>query len=77
MLECNYLNEGCYGGWSIFNGYLAQNGHLVSEQCGPYKGTTKGDSCHTYEKCDPVAKVTDSYFIEVSQTENSVCEKKI
>lgn len=77
MLECNYLNEGCQGGWSIFNGYLAQNGHLISEQCGPYKGTTKGDSCHHYENCEPVAKVTDSYFVQASQTEVAVDEKKI
>lgn len=23
FLECNYLNEGCDGGWAIFNGFLA------------------------------------------------------
>ena len=42
VLSCNYLNEGCNGGWSMFNGYLAENGYLVSETCAPYKGTTRG-----------------------------------
>jgi hypothetical protein len=23
LLSCNYLNEGCDGGWAMFNGYLA------------------------------------------------------
>ena len=51
ILSCNYLNEGCEGGWSMFNGYLMENGHFVSEQCGPYRGSTVGDKCKFYEKC--------------------------
>ena len=35
LMQCNYLNEGCDGGWSFFHGYLAENGHLVSEDCAP------------------------------------------
>lgn len=31
LLSCNYMNEGCEGGWPLFNGYLAENGYLVSE----------------------------------------------
>lgn len=77
MLSCNYLNEGCEGGWAIFNGYLAENGHLVSEECGPYKGTTNADSCKFYEKCDPVAKVEESYFLDTSTEAASISEKKI
>jgi len=42
MLSCNYLSEGCSGGWAIFDGFLAENGGVVSEECAPYKGTTKG-----------------------------------
>ena len=40
LLSCNYLNEGCEGGWPIFNGYLAENGYLISEECAPYLGKT-------------------------------------
>jgi len=51
------LNEGCEGGWAMFNGFLAENAHLVSEKCAPYKGTTKKDKCGNYTQCDPIAKV--------------------
>lgn len=77
ILSCNYLNEGCEGGWSMFNGFLMESGHFVSEECGPYRGSTNGDSCKFYQKCEPIAKIADSYFIETSQKENSVNEKKI
>jgi len=43
------MNEGCDGGWSFFHGYLAENGHLVSEQCAPYEGRTKGVTCSKYK----------------------------
>jgi len=68
------LNEGCEGGWSMFNGYLAENGHFVTEECGPYKATTKGAACSAYESCAPAAKIEKSYFIEASQVQNSVPE---
>jgi len=77
LLACNYMNEGCEGGWSLFNGYLAENGHLVSEECAPYRGSTSGDSCKNYAGCKPIAKVEDSYYIEVSNSANHVNELKI
>ena len=36
LMSCNYLTEGCDGGWAFFHGLLAENGHLVSEECAPY-----------------------------------------
>jgi len=36
LLSCNYMTEGCEGGWPHFNAYFAENGHLVSEECAPY-----------------------------------------
>jgi len=71
------MNEGCEGGWSLFNGYLAENGHLVSEECAPYRGSTSGDSCKNYASCKPIAKVEDSYYIELSNSANHVNELKI
>lgn len=44
-MTCNYMNEGCDGGWPHFNVIMNENGHLISEKCGPYKQKTKGDSC--------------------------------
>ena len=63
LMTCNYMNEGCDGGWPFFHGYLGENGHLVSEECAPYLGKTKGDHCSNYQQCEPVAKVTDTYFV--------------
>ena len=36
---------------------------MVSEECAPYKGKTKGDSCGNYKSCEPIAKVSESYFV--------------
>ena len=74
-MQCNYMNEGCDGGWSFFHGYLAENGYMVSEECAPYLGRTKGESCGKYEKCKPIADVKESYFIGGSYGASS--EKKM
>lgn len=63
LLMCNYLNEGCAGGWAIFHGFLAENGHLVKEECAPYKARTKGDKCENYKDCPGYAKIKSSYYI--------------
>jgi len=63
LLTCNYMNEGCDGGWPHFNIILAENANLVSEQCAPYKQVTKGDQCHRYEQCAPKAKIAESYQV--------------
>lgn len=62
-MTCNYMNEGCDGGWPFFHGYLAENGHMVTEDCAPYKGKTKGDKCSNYAQCPPFAKIDNSYFV--------------
>lgn len=63
LMTCNYMNEGCDGGWPHFNVFLAENGHVVSEECAPYQSKTKGDSCKNYESCKPIAKVQKSYLV--------------
>lgn len=71
LMVCNYMNEGCDGGWSFFHGYLGENGYFVSEKCAPYKAKTKGDSCGNYGKCKPIAKIKSSYFIGGAYGESS------
>ena len=61
----------------MFNGFLAENGHLVTEECAPYRGSTIGDRCKYYEKCSAAAKVDSSYFIQVSPSEEKVDQRKI
>lgn len=57
LMQCNYMNEGCDGGWSFFHGYMAENGHMVSEKCAPYMSRTKGLTCGQYSNCSTEAKV--------------------
>ena len=63
MMACNYMNEGCDGGWPHFNVFMAENGHVVSEECAPYLHQTKNDKCKNYESCKPIAMVENSYFV--------------
>lgn len=62
-MQCNYMNEGCDGGWSIFHGFFAENAGLLTEECAPYTARTKGHSCSDYSHCKPYAKVTKSYYV--------------
>lgn len=63
LLTCNYMNEGCDGGWPFFHGYFGENGYLTTEECAPYQGVTKGDKCSNYKSCPKFAKVKKSYFV--------------
>ena len=63
LMQCNYMNEGCDGGWPLFHGFFAENGYLVTEECAPYKGKTKGDHCQNYEKCEPHSKIVKSEYV--------------
>ena len=62
-MQCNYLNEGCEGGWAAFHGMFMQNGHIVTEKCAPYDEKTKGHKCSDYKKCPGYAKVKKSYYV--------------
>lgn len=62
-MQCNYMNEGCDGGWSIFHGFFAENAGLLTEDCAPYTARTKGHSCADYSHCKPYARVMKSYYV--------------
>jgi hypothetical protein len=57
------MNEGCEGGWAIFNGFLAENGHMVTEECAPYTARTKNQKCGDFSKCPKHAKVLKSEYL--------------
>lgn len=66
----------------MFNGLFMEKGHMVSEECGPYRGTTNGEKCKFYEKCSPVAKIEKSYFVgdmsnEAEFIDQTVIQKEI
>jgi len=74
VLNCNFLVEGCGGGWPHFDAYFYEHAHLVGEQCAPYSATTKGSSCSKFASCPPVAKILKTEYVgggfaEVSEKE--------
>jgi cathepsin C len=75
LMTCNYMNEGCDGGWPLFHGFMAENGYLVTEECAPYKMKTKGQSCSIYQQCEPHSKVRKTYFVGKGYGDTS--EKKM
>ena len=63
LLNCNYMNEGCDGGWAIFHGFLAENGHMVTEECAPYAHSTKFNKCSDFSHCPKHSKINKSYYV--------------
>jgi len=64
LTSCNYMNEGCEGGWSLYDSFFAESGHLITASCAKEaQGKRKKVTCSTFEKCEPIAKINSSYFI--------------
>mmetsp|Transcript_8594 Transcript_8594/g.13311 ORF Transcript_8594/g.13311 Transcript_8594/m.13311 type:complete len:84 (+) Transcript_8594:1322-1573(+) len=57
VMNCNFMNEGCGGGWPHLNSYFMEHGHMVAETCAPYKAVTKGQKCQMSSNCQAMAKV--------------------
>ena len=74
LMQCNYMNEGCDGGWAIFHGFMAEKGHLVREDCAPYKEKTKGNTCAAFAKCPGYAKVDKSYYVNGYNSQPSILQ---
>ncbi len=47
----------------MMNGFFAENGALVGEDCAKDMGTTAGSPCSKFASCKPEAKVSESYFL--------------
>jgi C1A family cysteine protease len=71
VISCNYMTEGCEGGWAALNGFFAENSNLVGEACAPYQFTTKNWSCMNYAECPGVARVKRTYKLQ-NPTEQSI-----
>ncbi len=63
VLSCNWMNEGCHGGWPINNGVFGKHFYIPDEKCAKYKADTLKPKCGDYAKCKPVAKVKEFYFV--------------
>jgi len=57
------MNEGCKGGWGIFNGFFLEAYYATNESCGHYKGETTPGGCAEYKDCPKVAKVQETYYL--------------
>ena len=42
---------------------MFEQGHLVSEECAPFKSKTFGDKCGNYKDCKKIAKINKSYWV--------------
>ena len=60
------MNEGCSGGWGIFNGFFAENAGLVTQDCAPYHAHVNDNECASFKMCKSVARVSKTYMLEDS-----------
>lgn len=74
MVNCDYSNGACNGGWLSSSLNYLQNEGLVSEDCLPYK-SSKGDTYYcTYQCADPKEsyyKYACKYFSQKYLTTNA------
>ena len=63
MLNCNFIAEGCNGGWPLINGIFSQSFPLVGEKCAPYQASTLNSKCSDYSHCEARAEISDFYHI--------------
>lgn len=63
IMTCNYMTEGCDGGWAIFDGFFAEQGGIPTEKCAPYQARTKGQKCSAFKNCKPHTKILNSYYL--------------
>ena len=62
-LDCNFINEGCHGGWGYFDGLFLENFGAVEESCAPYEGSITPKGCARWSECPIVAGVKDTYYV--------------
>ncbi|CDW78518.1 cathepsin c [Stylonychia lemnae] len=63
LLDCNFYNEGCSGGWPLLNGFFSADFSIPSEACAPYKGYTVGNECSDHSNCQEKVKVSEANYI--------------
>lgn len=57
------MNEGCHGGWGLFNGMFLEDHYTCARDYAPYTANTDFDSCHKYRNVQPLAKVDKTYYV--------------
>ena len=62
-LECNWLTEGCHGGWPLLSGFFMDSFYTVDASCAPYKASTAFNECEKYKHCPAVAMTENTHFV--------------
>ena len=65
-IDCNFLTEGCHGGWAYFDMLFLENYGAVEESCiadSDYKSSLSPEGCSKWSKCSYKASVEDTYYI--------------
>lgn len=62
-LQCSFMNEGCHGGWGLFNGMFLESYYTVDRDEAPYRGSVEFGGCHNFRHLQPKAKVAETYYV--------------
>ena len=62
-MQCNFLTEGCHGGWGFLGGMFLESYYTVLESDAPYIAKTEANSCRQWESKKPAASVEETYYI--------------
>ena len=57
------MNEGCHGGWGIFNGFFLESFYTVDYDAAPYKAQVGYGRCSKYAGLKKRAKVSNTYYV--------------
>ena len=74
-LDCNFMNEGCHGGWGFFDGLFVEQFGAVADQCARYEGSASPEGCGRWSGCDPVAGVKDTYYVGAKRAYGQMSEQ--
>lgn len=62
-MDCNFINEGCHGGWGFFDGLFLEQFGAAAESCAPYIASSSPEGCGKWSSCPKVAGVSDTYYV--------------
>jgi len=62
-LQCNFLTEGCHGGWGLLAGMFLESYYTVEDNRAPYKAATTEHTCSQFANLEPAASVESTYYV--------------
>lgn len=64
-LQCNFLTEGCHGGWGLLYNMFLESYYTVAESDAKYEAKTQKDACKMFKGAEEkkVASVEETYYV--------------